>query len=55
VRVNVSMFEILLYSILQNKVPIMSPTILKNGVGAWECWNVSGKKKTEIGDVDKTY
>jgi hypothetical protein len=28
---------------------------LKNGVGAWECWNVSGKEKTEIGDLDKTY
>jgi len=23
--------------------------------GAWECWNVSEKENTEIGDVDKTY
>jgi hypothetical protein len=30
-------------------------TIRKNGVGAWECWNVSEKEKTEIGDVDKMY
>ena len=27
----------------------------KNGFGALECWNVSEKEKTEIGDVDKTY
>ena len=27
----------------------------KNGVGAWEFWNVREKEKAEIGNVDKIY